>query len=82
MRVKGPKIVDLLANADKPERNTQPLREGKGDAALSTAVELGQRQTGKGSLFMKTIRLSQRILASGRIEHEQNLVGQARVLLF
>ena len=81
MRVKGSKIVDLFANADKPKRNAEAFSEGKGDTALRAAIEFGECQTGEGRRFMEAIGLRQRVLACGRIEHQQDFVGQARVLL-
>src|SRR5947209_19904697 len=42
--LKGPKVLELLPNADQLDRDAELGRDGQRDPALGRAVELGQDQ--------------------------------------
>ena len=59
--------------------NLQPLRDGENHAALGGAVELGDDQAGHAQPLVEFLRLRDRILPDGSVEHQQHLVRCARV---
>ena len=68
--VKVDQIVNALANADQLDRNTQSCRNSDHDAALSGAVQLGEDDAGQLGSLVELLSLMNRILTSGRIQHE------------
>src|SRR5256885_10879825 len=49
------------------------------DAAPGCAVELGQHQSRHAHRLLKLLRLGERVLSLIGVEHQQHLVGSARV---
>ena len=77
--IEHPEILALLAHPDEADGQVQFLRDGKQDAALGGAVELGDHQAGDADPFVKLLGLGHRVLADGAVEHQQHLVRRPGV---
>lgn len=79
-RVKRRQVVRAFTQADELDGNAELLLDSDHDAALCSAVELGQHNTGDVHDIAEDLRLNHTVLAGGRVNHEQNL-GDRRFLL-
>jgi hypothetical protein len=71
-------VVGLLPQSDVPNGQAEIAADGERDAALGGAVELRQHDAGDAQRLVEDPRLRQRVLAAGRVDHQQHLVGRVR----
>src|SRR5690625_341776 len=72
----GPQVIDLFADADKANGQPQLLADGKDDAALGGAIELGQGDARYPHRLLEVAGLAESVLACARVEHQQDFVGR------
>lgn len=73
LRGEGDEVVDALAHADEPHRQTEALLDSHHAAALGRAVELGQDDAGGVRSLAEFLRLTDGVLARDGVQHQQGL---------
>ncbi len=71
---KGRRSSTPLADADGVDRQAELLGRGDQHAAARGAVELGHDEAGHARALAEHLDLGKRVLAGGRVEHEQDVV--------
>src|SRR5450631_4049360 len=74
----GAEILDALADADEMHGQPELGGDRHQNAAVRGAVELGHHQARDARDFAEDLDLIERVLADGRVEHQQNGVRRQR----
>ena len=77
LRGEGDEVVDALAHADEPHRQTEALLDGYHAAALGRAVELGQHDARQGHDLAEQLGLADGVLSRRRVEDQQRFMRRA-----
>src|SRR6184192_3628037 len=70
-------ILGRLADADEADGDLQLFRDRHHDTAAGGPVQLRQREAGHADRLVELSRLGERVLARGRVEHEQHLMRRS-----
>src|SRR5579862_6983673 len=74
-RIEYPEVLGLLAHADEADGDLQALRDGKDHAAFRRPIEFRDHESGYAQSLVELLRLRDRILADGAVEHQKQFVG-------
>ena len=74
---KGEEVVNPLADANIPDRQSKLRRDGDRDPTLRCAVQLRQHNPGDGGVLEELSGLGQTVLTHGRVKYQQHLVRRA-----
>src|SRR6056297_515086 len=81
LRVERRQIVDLLAHADRMDRQAKLVGQRHQNPALRRAVELGHHQPRHIGQFLERLDLAQGVLPRGGIEHQKRIMRRAGIFL-
>ena len=78
--VKWLQIVQAFADADEFDRKIERLPHADDCASLGSTVKLGEDHAGATNAFGEDLRLTNRVLAVSRVDHQQYFVRRTGIM--
>ena len=75
--VEGPQVLDALTQTHILHGDLEGVGDGHGDAALGTAVQLGEDDARDAGGLPELLGLDEAVLSGGGVQHQQSLLGAA-----